>query len=45
MLTSDEAREEGLVGEILVVLLEMGLGSRHELNSDELEAGHVLKMN
>lgn len=35
---SDHAREEGLVAEVLIVLLEMLLGWRDELGGDELEA-------
>jgi len=34
----NETREEGLGGEVFVVLLEMLLGGAHELDGDELEA-------
>ena len=37
-LTGDEAGEEGLGGEISVVLLEVLLGGRGELQGNELEA-------
>lgn len=37
-LTSDEALEEGLLREVLVVLLEVLLGRRAGLHSNKLEA-------
>jgi len=37
--TGNETWEEGLVGEILIVLLEMSLGWGSELNGGKFEAG------
>lgn len=39
--TGDETLEEGLVGEVRVVLLEVLLGGSNELQGDELEAAEI----
>jgi hypothetical protein len=39
-LTGNKALEEGLVGEVGVVLLKLGLGRRNQLHGNELEAVH-----
>jgi len=38
MRTGNETLEEGLLGQVLVVLLEVLLGGGHELDCYELEA-------
>lgn len=42
--TGDETFEEGLFGEILVVLLEVLLGGRHELYGGELVAVDQIRL-
>ena len=37
--TGDETLEEGLVAQVGIVLLEVLLAGRHELDGGELEAG------
>jgi hypothetical protein len=39
-LTGNKTLEEGLVGEVGVVLLKLGLGRRDQLHGNELEAVH-----